>query len=71
MSNDVEPPLGVRDLVGLGGLIVACVVVGLGLGWFADEQLGTTPVFILLGLAVGIVAAAVGSWFRVRPFLRP
>lgn len=70
MNDDFQPSLRARDLVGLGSLLVACVVVGTVGGWFLDQWLGTEPVLVLLGLAIGIVAAAIGSWFRVRPFLR-
>lgn len=70
MSDDFQPDLRPRDLLGLGGLITACVVAGMLLGWLVDTWLGTLPVFILVGIAVGVVAAAIGVWFRVRPYLR-
>lgn len=73
MMNDEEPDpqeFGAWQLVGLGGLAVGCVVAGLVLGWKADEWRGTSPVFVLLGIALGIVFAIVGSWIRIRTFLR-
>ena len=70
MSDDFKPDLRARDLIGLGGLVAACVVAGLVLGWLVDEWLGTLPVFILVGIAVGVAAGAVGVWFRLRPYLR-
>lgn len=63
------PALGAWDLVSLGGLSVGSVVVGLVLGWLADRQLDTSPVFVLSGIAIGIVGAIVGSWVRIKPFL--
>ena len=51
------------QLVSLGTMLFACVVVGLGVGFFADRWLGTQPWFLLIGLALGIAAAGV-NFFR-------
>ena len=59
-----------RDLVGLGGLLVAAVVGGMVIGLLLDQAAGTAPLFALLGIFVGIVAAAVGFWRRVKDALR-
>jgi F0F1-type ATP synthase assembly protein I len=65
-----ENSLRGRDLVGLGGLLAGAVVVGLVLGLLVDDRAGTAPVFTLVGIALGIVAGAVGFWLRVRAALR-
>jgi F0F1-type ATP synthase assembly protein I len=59
-----------RTLVGLGGFLVGCVVVGLLVGWLADNQWGSEPVGILIGLGVGVVVGLVGSALRVAGYLR-
>ncbi len=59
-----------RDLIGLGGLLVAAVVGGLVIGLLVDQAAGTSPLFVLVGLLVGIVAGAVGFWVRIRAALR-
>lgn len=56
--------------MGLGGLLAGAVVVGLVLGLVVDDQAGTSPVFTLLGIGLGIVAGGVGFWARVRAALR-
>ena len=52
---DGGPDLG--DLLSLGMSLATCLVVGFGLGWLADLPGGTFPVFALVGLALGVVAA--------------
>ncbi|MEO7351068.1 MAG: AtpZ/AtpI family protein, partial [Marmoricola sp.] len=59
-----------RDLAGLGGLLVAAVVGGMVIGLLVDNAAGTSPAATLVGLAVGVVAGAVGFWLRVRTALR-
>ena len=56
--------------MGLGGLLVGAVVAGLVLGLLVDDAAGTSPVFTLLGVGLGIVAGGLGFWLRVRAALR-
>jgi F0F1-type ATP synthase assembly protein I len=69
-SEPPSPGLRGRDLLGLGGFLVAAVVGGLVLGLLVDHWLGTDPLFSLIGIALGIIAGAVGFWARVRAALR-
>jgi F0F1-type ATP synthase assembly protein I len=59
-----------RDLLGLGGLLVGAVVGGLVIGLLLDAAFDTGPLFVLLGIAAGIVAAGAGFWVKVRGALR-
>jgi F0F1-type ATP synthase assembly protein I len=61
---------GIRDLLSLGGMLVGCIVVGLIIGLFVDTRLGSAPVGALLGTALGILAAGIGFWLRVRVYLQ-
>jgi F0F1-type ATP synthase assembly protein I len=56
-------------LLGLGFATAACVAAGLALGWFLDHWWGTAPVFLLLGLASGIVLGILGTIIEVRRHL--
>jgi F0F1-type ATP synthase assembly protein I len=71
-SDDAHPDGGLRgrDLIGLGGLLVAAVVVCTVLGMLLDHGLGSAPAFTVGGVGVGIVLAGVGFWLRVRSALR-
>lgn len=70
MADDVDQGLRGRDLIGLGGLLAGAVIAGTVLGLVVDEAADTTPVFTILGVALGIIAGAVGFWLRVRSALR-
>ena len=70
MADDVDQGLRGRDLIGLGGLLAGAVIAGTVLGLVVDEASDTTPVFTILGVALGIIAGAVGFWLRVRSALR-
>jgi Putative F0F1-ATPase subunit Ca2+/Mg2+ transporter len=61
--------LGLREVAGLGGLLVGAVVFATLLGWLADAALDTEPALTLAGLALGITTGVVGCWVRVRRFL--
>ncbi|MGH3357112.1 MAG: AtpZ/AtpI family protein [Nocardioidaceae bacterium] len=69
-DDDADRSLRARELIGLGGLLVGSVVAGLVVGLLLDEALGTSPVFVLAGIALGIVGSAVGFWVKVRDALR-
>lgn len=61
----------VSMLLGIGIVIALCLVAGLGLGWVLDAAVGTTPVFLLVGLLLGIVAAGCYTVAQFRKQLRP
>ena len=61
---------GIRDLLGLGGMLVGCIVAGVAIGLFVDARLGSSPSGVLVGTTLGIVAAGIGFWLRVRVYLQ-
>jgi F0F1-type ATP synthase assembly protein I len=69
-SEPTDAGLRGRDLIGLGGLLAAAIVFCTGLGIVLDRLADTTPVFTMVGVALGMVAGAVGFWVRVRAALR-
>jgi F0F1-type ATP synthase assembly protein I len=65
-----DPTLRGRDLAGLGGMLAGAVVLGLVLGLLADQAAGTSPVWTLVGLGLGILAGIVAFVARVRSVLK-
>ena len=70
MDDDIEPGPGLRDLLTVGGMLVGCIVAGLVVGLLLDSWTDSSPIFVLAGTALGIVAAGLGFWLRVRAYLR-
>lgn len=58
-----------RDLAELGGVLVAGVVGGLVIGLLVDDAAGTSPVWTLVGIFVGIALAIAAFVVRVRDAL--
>jgi F0F1-type ATP synthase assembly protein I len=59
------PELG--DLLSMGLTLALCVIIGFGLGWLGDLVTGTFPLLAMVGLALGVVMAAV---YVVKQFKR-
>ena len=57
-------------LLGLGWYVVIPIVSGAALGLLLDNWLDSTPIFTLLGLALGIIAAVWGLYRMIVPMLR-
>lgn len=61
------PELG--DLLGMGASIAGLVVFGFGIGWLVDLAPGTFPVFALVGLLLGIIAACFYMYGQFKKFM--
>jgi F0F1-type ATP synthase assembly protein I len=61
---------GFSDLLGMGAVIAASLVVGFALGWLVDKLAGTTPIFLLVGLLLGIVGAISFTIVQFRRYLK-
>jgi len=57
-------------LLGIGSLCGVIVGIGVFLGVFVDHEVGTSPLFALVGTVLGIAGAAVGSYQVIRPYLK-
>ncbi len=53
---------------GLGLLNALCLLIGMGLGWFADDTMGTLPLFMFVGLILGIGAGVFATRAELRRF---
>ncbi|MCE2464333.1 MAG: AtpZ/AtpI family protein [Dehalococcoidia bacterium] len=56
--------------LGIGWYVALCIVIGVLGGRWIDGQAGTDPIFTLVGIALGAIAALNGIYKMVRPLLR-
>jgi F0F1-type ATP synthase assembly protein I len=57
-------------MAGIGVFFAAAVLLPLLGGVGLDKLFHTAPVFVLVGLVVGLVIGSVGLWLRIREFTR-
>ncbi len=60
----------VSQLLGLGSYLATCIAGGPIVGYFVDRWLDTAPAFTLIGLALGLITAFVGSYRMITETLR-
>jgi F0F1-type ATP synthase assembly protein I len=70
-SQKPGPALGTGavEFLTLGLTLAVTGLVGGALGYLVDRWLGTSPIFTLVGLVLGIAAAVVTAISRVRKYL--
>lgn len=56
-------------LSGIGFWIGGCIAGGLFLGFWLADEIGIRPLFIVLGLGVGLFAAFYGTYRMLLPAL--
>jgi F0F1-type ATP synthase assembly protein I len=54
----------------MGAASAGILAVGLGAGWLVDSFAGTTPIFIMVGLALGILGAGAHIVTTFRRYLK-
>jgi F0F1-type ATP synthase assembly protein I len=70
VSDEPDRSLDWSALMGMGAVIAAELVAGLGLGWLVDSLADTAPVFLLIGLVLGIAAAVTYTVVEFRKYLK-
>ena len=65
MPPPSNPPTG-SDLAGIGLYLAGAVLLPLIGGVVLDNVFHSAPVFVLIGLFVGLVAGGVAIWLKVR-----
>jgi F0F1-type ATP synthase assembly protein I len=70
VPDEPDQSLGWSDLLGMGATIAAELAAGLGLGWLIDAFAGTAPIFLIVGVFLGIAAAVVYTIAEFRKYLK-
>lgn len=70
MPDAPDSGLGWSELLGMGSVIAVQLLVGLGLGALVDTLAGTSPIFLLVGLLLGIAGAVSYTVVEFRKYLK-
>ncbi len=53
----------------VGLVLLVTIMAGILAGYWVDQRLGTVPIFVLVGLAVGLTAGGVAVYRLIERFL--
>ena len=53
----------------IGFILLIAVLAGVLGGYWLDQRLGTIPIFVLVGFAIGTGGGAIGCWRVIARFL--
>jgi F0F1-type ATP synthase assembly protein I len=60
---------GPAQLLQLGATCGVCIGLGVFLGYLLDRALETAPLLTFVGMAIGILGAATGAFYLLRPYV--
>lgn len=64
-----QPSAGPAQLLQLGATCGVCIGLGVFVGYLLDRAVGTSPLLTFVGMAVGILGAATGAFYLLRPYV--
>lgn len=70
MGDDAPDSPGWQELLGLGVASAALMAACGAVGWLIDSLLDTVPIFLLVGLLLGIAAAVAYTVRQFRKYLK-
>jgi F0F1-type ATP synthase assembly protein I len=65
----MDKRLAALALAGVGFFIAGSIVLGVVAGRWLDSKLGSEPLWLIVGLFLGIAVAVYGVYAMLRPFL--
>lgn len=69
--GDNDPPdLTWSSVLGIGAVIAAVLLAGIALGWWVDGRLHTSPIFVLVGIALGLAGGIGHTVVALRRYLK-
>ena len=65
----MDKRLAALQLLGVGFFVAGSIILGVVGGRWLDGRLNSEPLFLIIGLILGIVVAFYGVYTMLRPFL--
>jgi ATP synthase protein I len=70
VEADMNRWVAALRLTGAGFFIATCILLGTFAGLWLDGKLDTKPIFMIVGLVVGLFVAFYGVYQMIRPLMR-
>ena len=61
--------LSLLSLMGMGFYIAIAIILGIWGGHWLDGKMNTGPLWLIIGLVMGIAVAALGVYNMIKPFM--
>ncbi len=69
VEADMNRWVAALRMTGMGFFIGACILLGIIAGIWLDGKLNTEPVFVIIGMVLGIIVAFYGVYQMLLPLL--
>lgn len=66
----MDKRLAALGLLGVGFFVAISIILGVVGGRWLDDKLNSEPVFLIVGLLLGIVVAFYGVYIMLRPLMK-
>ncbi len=66
---DMDKRLAALGLLGVGFFVAGSIILGVVGGRWLDTRFGSEPLWLIVGLLLGVVVAFYGVYTMLRPFL--
>jgi F0F1-type ATP synthase assembly protein I len=70
MGDDHPADLQWSSVLGIGAVLAGVLVAGIALGWWVDGLLHTSPIFVLVGIVLGIAGGIWHTVIALRRYLK-
>lgn len=70
MAPNTSSDPTVADLAGMGLQFAGAVLVPLLIGVYIDSRFHTAPLWVLVGMSIGLAGGAASVWLKVRELSR-
>jgi len=66
----MNPWFAAFSLLGIGFYVAACIIGGILGGRWLDGKMDSAPLWLLVGLVLGLITAVYGTYRMLKPFLK-
>jgi ATP synthase protein I len=66
----MKPWVAAFGIIGMGFYIPICIILGVLGGRWLDDKFNSRPLWVIIGLILGIAVAVYGTYNTLKPFIK-